>query len=539
MGKKYNNKYKEYYINKLLLYMISILVFILANLYTSIDIKANECQEDENLKTGGPNPTYQAHPDIFRPPIMKKKYKKITKKYLDNICIEEYEYHENGYTINYTIYNNNEIISYGYDKYDNFSNLISGENHYTNPNTNSKEIYKEVHEYNNFGKETKEARYTISEDDGSILESAECTMEYDNRGNRIKNECTSISRVYPVEGATYTVSHKSTSSETYEYDENNRIIKATNYLGDTKNGYKLYEYDNNGFLIKWTAYSPNDTVSFIQTYEYDENNNCIKISSGNGYVTYEYDKKGNIIKRITYSNDDIKTCEEIYEYDSNGFEIKEEIHTNDRDDIFKNDIEYDSDGDLKKATQYDNTDYYKDYNGIAYIIEYEYYDETPPEDVNNTTEFPNTNINNTTEKPSTNVTYVDMYRLYNPNSGEHFYTASAEERDFLASVGWNYEGVAWKAPTISDTPVYRLYNPNAGDHHYTTSAGERDFLVNVGWNDEGIGWYSAPNSETPLYRLYNPNAETGAHHFTANAGERDFLVSVGWNYEDIAWYGGK
>lgn len=33
----------------------------------------------------------------------------------------------------------------------------------------------------------------------------------------------------------------------------------------------------------------------------------------------------------------------------------------------------------------------------------------------------------------------DMYRLYNPNSGEHFYTADSNERDHLTGVGWVYE----------------------------------------------------------------------------------------------------
>ena len=52
-----------------------------------------------------------------------------------------------------------------------------------------------------------------------------------------------------------------------------------------------------------------------------------------------------------------------------------------------------------------------------------------------------------------------MYRLYNPYSGEHFYTASADEMGHLASIGWSYEGVGWVAPKQSNTPVYRLYNP--------------------------------------------------------------------------------
>lgn len=139
-----------------------------------------------------------------------------------------------------------------------------------------------------------------------------------------------------------------------------------------------------------------------------------------------------------------------------------------------------------------------------------------------------------------NATWTDnfclMYRVYNPNSGEHFYTADAVEKNHLVSVGWRDEGTAWVAPT-SGTAVYRVYNPNAGDHHYTTDYSEVEHLVLVGWRYEGIGWYSNDSQATPLYRLYNPNAVAGAHHFTTDVSERDYLVSVGWRYEGIAWYG--
>ncbi len=130
----------------------------------------------------------------------------------------------------------------------------------------------------------------------------------------------------------------------------------------------------------------------------------------------------------------------------------------------------------------------------------------------------------------------DMHRLYNPYSGEHFYTASAEERNALGLVGWVYEGIGWVAPATSATPVYRLYNPYAGDHHYTTSAAERDHLVSVGWNDEGVGWHSDDARRIALWRQYNPTAIAGAHNYTASAAERDFLVSVGWRDEGVGWY---
>lgn len=134
---------------------------------------------------------------------------------------------------------------------------------------------------------------------------------------------------------------------------------------------------------------------------------------------------------------------------------------------------------------------------------------------------------------------ISMHRLYNPNSGEHFYTASDNEKNFLVSVGWNDEGEGWKAPETSSIPVYRLYNENAGDHHYTLNETEKNYLVSVGWKDEGIGWYSDDAKSVPLYRQYNPNAKTGSHNYTPNKKEHNFLVSNGWNDEGIAWYGVK
>ncbi len=131
-----------------------------------------------------------------------------------------------------------------------------------------------------------------------------------------------------------------------------------------------------------------------------------------------------------------------------------------------------------------------------------------------------------------------MYRLYNPNSGEHFYTSSEAEKNNLVAVGWGDEGTAWIAPSTSKNPVYRLYNPNTGDHHFTTGAGEKDSLVAIGWQYEGIGWYSSDEQTQPLYRLYNPNCRgAGSHHYTTNPGERNNLVAVGWKDEGIAWYG--
>lgn len=73
-----------------------------------------------------------------------------------------------------------------------------------------------------------------------------------------------------------------------------------------------------------------------------------------------------------------------------------------------------------------------------------------------------------------------MFRLYNQNSGEHFYTANAGEKNHLVNIGWIYEGIGWNAPKTSDYPVYRLYNGNGGEHHYTMNKAEKDMLVRAG-----------------------------------------------------------
>ncbi|MFR0558794.1 Ig-like domain-containing protein [Pseudoscardovia radai] len=138
-----------------------------------------------------------------------------------------------------------------------------------------------------------------------------------------------------------------------------------------------------------------------------------------------------------------------------------------------------------------------------------------------------------TEKVATTQT---MYRLYNPNSSEHLFTADLNERAKLVGVGWNDEGEAWQSPKTG-VPVYRVYNPNTGEHHYTKDFGELAHLVPLGWKDEGVCWYSAPESTgIPVYRLYNPNATANSHHYTVSKQERDTLLSFGWTDEGIGWY---
>ena len=129
-------------------------------------------------------------------------------------------------------------------------------------------------------------------------------------------------------------------------------------------------------------------------------------------------------------------------------------------------------------------------------------------------------------------TSVPLYRMYNSNSGEHFYTENLYEATSLHSVGWNYEGIESYEPVTGGAPVYRLYNPNAGVHFYTTNAYEKQSLVNRGWRYELIAFVSGGN--IPIYRAYN--AHNSQHNYTTSAGEQNNLTRLGWSNEGIAFY---
>ncbi|MBO1308049.1 C39 family peptidase [Enterococcus sp. 669A] len=130
---------------------------------------------------------------------------------------------------------------------------------------------------------------------------------------------------------------------------------------------------------------------------------------------------------------------------------------------------------------------------------------------------------------------IPIYRVYNPNSGEHLHTMNGNEKDFLVNLGWRYEGISMRV-VGTGRELYRIYNPNSGEHFYTLDGNERDHLKSVGWNYEGIAWHT-PWEGLPMYRVYNPNTKgAGAHHYTMDANERDSLTRAGWRYEGVSWY---
>lgn len=117
-----------------------------------------------------------------------------------------------------------------------------------------------------------------------------------------------------------------------------------------------------------------------------------------------------------------------------------------------------------------------------------------------------------------------VYRMYNPNSGDHLYTLDLAEARALQKAGWKFEGIAWRAPEAG-SEVLRLYK--SGYHHFTADQAEAAALQKAGWKREKMAFYSG--GSRPIYRMYNPNS--GSHILTADSTEHDRLTKIGWKCE--------
>ena len=146
-----------------------------------------------------------------------------------------------------------------------------------------------------------------------------------------------------------------------------------------------------------------------------------------------------------------------------------------------------------------------------------------------------------TPKPTKDGVHVSVdhavYRLYNPNTGDHLLTADADEVYRVSKAGWTYEGVAFLYPADGTVDVYRLKNPNSGEHLLTADAAEKDGLVKAGWKYEGVAFKAYTGSRTgtkPVRRLKAP--KSGMHITTMSDREHARLSAAGWTCEGVSFY---
>lgn len=141
---------------------------------------------------------------------------------------------------------------------------------------------------------------------------------------------------------------------------------------------------------------------------------------------------------------------------------------------------------------------------------------------------------------SASVASLPLFGLAYDNS-YYLLTDNASEHDFLLSVGWLSQGaIGYVYPDSNNvsglTALYRLYNPQNGDHFYTINVAERNAAVSGGYIAEGTSGYvfdQAGQGRKPLYRALNPS--TGQHRYTTNAAQYNALPSA-WSREGIAAY---
>lgn len=126
-----------------------------------------------------------------------------------------------------------------------------------------------------------------------------------------------------------------------------------------------------------------------------------------------------------------------------------------------------------------------------------------------------------------------VYRFYNPFSGEHFYTPSADERNtiILNNPAFQYEGIGWTQPDTADRDVFRYYRHDTKLHFYTASLSEKAFVEATFGSTfvyEGSTMRAASFQNSgalqAVWRFYDP--ATGLYFLTASDGERDFVRTV-------------
>jgi len=136
---------------------------------------------------------------------------------------------------------------------------------------------------------------------------------------------------------------------------------------------------------------------------------------------------------------------------------------------------------------------------------------------------------------------VSLYRLYSQTDQNHFYTASASERDIAIGRGYTDEGIAgyiYPSQEQGTTPLYVLYNATFKDHFYTINESDKTYALNHGYADYGIAGYiySTQQPDTvPFYQLWHDGRKD--HFYTASEEEKNISVtSLGYTYERIEGY---
>ncbi len=145
------------------------------------------------------------------------------------------------------------------------------------------------------------------------------------------------------------------------------------------------------------------------------------------------------------------------------------------------------------------------------------------------------------------TTGVQVFRFFDTQTGTHFYTDSAAERDQTLSTrpDLTFEGVGLNADSPQTdpnaAPVFRFFDTSTGSHFYTASTTERNGLTSgqSGLTYEGIAFYedtTAQTNDTAVYRFFDKI--DGTHFYTPNQNEFASVLATRGDLvnEGVAFY---
>ena len=151
-----------------------------------------------------------------------------------------------------------------------------------------------------------------------------------------------------------------------------------------------------------------------------------------------------------------------------------------------------------------------------------------------------------TNTAARNPQLTRLFRSFNFGADGHFFTTSYTEFANTVANGFRDEATGrsgfavYTQQAAGSTPMFRLFNIQSGAHYYTLNQTERDFLVAInppptsgpdtrtfGYRNEGIAGYlftTQQPSSTLVYRLYNNNS--GVHLFTESLAQRNAVLAA-------------
>lgn len=136
------------------------------------------------------------------------------------------------------------------------------------------------------------------------------------------------------------------------------------------------------------------------------------------------------------------------------------------------------------------------------------------------------------------------YRMYNPGSRDHYYTARQNDRFYAKQSGFNDDNPAFN---VSDTqaagmvPIYSLYNGRLSDHWLVPDGMNRYWALNFGgYREDGVAFYAYPantgnsgpecSQGRAIYQMWHGGF--GDHFYTLFGSDRFWALNYGGFVDD-------